>query len=79
MVMFNPFCPISAAKIAGLKATIILLLVLLMKSKLLRIKMSLLGSFLGFAILMGFLLSTGVLTVISGGAIAYAAMQNRSN
>ena len=79
MVLFNPFCPISAAKIAGLKATIVLLLVLLMKSKLLRIKMSLLGSFLGFAILVGFLLSTGVLTVISGGAIAYAAMQNRSN
>ena len=79
MVLFNPFCPISAAKIAGLKATIVLLLVLLMKSKLLRIKMSLLGSFLGFAILVAFLLSTGVLTVISGGAIAYAAMQNRSN
>ena len=79
MVLFNPFCPISAAKIAGLKATIILLLVLLMKSKLLRIKMSLLGSFLGFAILVAFLLSTGVLTVITGGAIAYAAMQNRSN
>ncbi|WP_115023478.1 hypothetical protein [Synechococcus sp. UW69] len=79
MVLFNPFCPISAAKIAGLKATIVLLLVLLMKSKLLRIKMSLLGSFLGFAMLVGFLLSAGVLTVISGGAIAYAAMQNRSN
>ena len=79
MVLFNPFCPISAAKIAGLKATIVLLLVLLMKSKLLRIKMSLLGSFLGFAMLVSFLLSTGILTVISGGAIAYAAMQNRSN
>ena len=79
MVLFNPFCPISAAKIDGLKATIVLLLVLLMKSKLLRIKMSLLGSFLGFAMLVGFLLSAGVLTVISGGAIAYAAMQNRSN
>ena len=79
MVLFNPFCPISAAKIAGLKATIVLLLVLLMKSKLLRIKMSLLGSFLGFAMLVGFLLSAGVLTVISGGAIAYAAMQKRSN
>ncbi len=79
MVLFNPFCPISAAKVAGLKATIVLLLVLLMKSKLLRIKMSLLGSFLGFAMLVGFLLSAGVLTVISGGAVAYAAMQNRSN
>lgn len=79
MVLINPFCPISAAKIASLKATVILLLVLLMKSKLLRIKMSVLGSFLGFAILVSFLLSAGVLTVITGGAVAYAAMQNRSN
>ena len=79
MVLINPFCPISAAKIASLKATVILLLVLLMKSKLLRIKMSVLGSFLGFALLVSFLLSAGVLTVITGGAVAYAAMQNRSN
>ena len=79
MVLINPFCPISAAKIASLKATVILLMVLLMKSKLLRIKMSVLGSFLGFALLVSFLLSAGVLTVITGGAVAYAAMQNRSN
>ena len=79
MVLINPFCPISAAKIASLKATVIVLMVLLMKSKLLRIKMSVLGSFLGFAILVSFLLSAGVLTVITGGAVAYAAMQNRSN
>lgn len=79
MVLINPFCPISAAKIASLKATVILLMVLLMKSKLLRIKMSVLGSFLGFAMLVSFLLSAGVLTVIAGGAVAYAAMKNRSN
>ena len=79
MVLINPFCPISAAKIASLKATVIVLMVLLMKSKLLRIKMSVLGSFLGFAILVSFLLSAGVLTVITGGAVAYAAMQNRGN
>ncbi|MCB4427955.1 hypothetical protein FZX09_03895 [Synechococcus sp. MU1643] len=77
--MINPFCPISAAKIAGLKATVALLLMMLMKSKMLRIKMSLLGSVLGFAMLVGFLLTTGLLTVITGGAVAYAAMQNRSN
>ena len=79
MLLFNPFCPISAAKIAGLKTTVVLLLVMLTKSKLLRIKMSFLGSVLGFAMLMGFLLTTGLLTVITGGAVAYAAMQNRSN
>ena len=79
MVLINPFCPISAAQIAGLKTTVVLLLMLLMKSKLLRIKMALVGSLLGFAMLVGFLLTTGVLTVLTGGAVAYAAMQNRTN
>ncbi|WP_114992104.1 hypothetical protein [Synechococcus sp. UW179A] len=75
---FVPFCPISAAKIAGLKATVTLLLILLMKSKLLRVKMSLLGSVLGLIMLTGFLLSTGLLTLVAGGAVAYAANQNKS-
>ena len=79
MLLPNPFCPISAAKIAGLKSTVMLLLVLLMKSKLLRIKMSLLGSLLGFAMLVGFLLTSGLLTVIAGGAVAYAATRSNSN
>ncbi len=78
MLPFNPFCPISAAKITGLKATVILLLMLLMKSKLLRVKMSLLGSLLGLLMLTGFLISTGVLTVVAGGAVLYAASQKRS-
>ena len=74
---FVPFCPISAAKIAGLKATVTLLLILLIKSKLLRVKMSLLGSVLGLLMLTGFLLSTGLLTLVAGGAVAYAANQNK--
>jgi len=73
-----PFCPISAAKIAGLKATVLLLLVMLMKSKMLRVKMSLLGSFLGLIMLTGFLLSTGFLTLVAGGAVAYAASQKNA-
>ena len=75
---FFPICPISAAKIAGLKATGTLLLVLLIKSKLLRVKMSLLGSFLGLIMLTGFLLSTGVLTLVAGGAVAYAASRSKA-
>jgi hypothetical protein len=77
MLPFSPFCPISAAKIAGLKATVMLLLVLLFKSKLLRVKMSLLGSLLGLFMLTGFLLSTGLLTLIAGGAVAYAATRSK--
>ncbi|NOL46708.1 MAG: hypothetical protein HF560_03895 [Synechococcus sp. MIT S9220] len=77
LLPFVPFCPISAAKIAGLKATVTLLLILLIKSKLLRVKMSLLGSVLGLIMLTGFLLSTGLLTLVAGGAVAYAANQNK--
>jgi hypothetical protein len=76
--IINPLCPISAAKIAGLKATVLLLLVMLMKSQLLRVKMSLLGSLIGFLLLVSFLISTGILTVVAGGAVTYAAMQNKS-
>ena len=79
LLPLNLFCPISAAKVAGLKATVSLLLLLLLKSKLLRIKMSLLGSLIGLALLAGFLLSTGMLTLVAGGAVAYAASKNRSN
>ena len=79
LLPLNPFCPISAAKVAGLKATVSLLLLLLLKSKLLRIKMSLLGSLIGLALLAGFLLSTGMLTLVAGGAVAFAASKNRSN
>ena len=75
---FVPFCPISAAKIAGLKATVTLLLIMLIKSKLLRVKMSLLGSLIGLVLLAGFLLSTGLLTLVAGGAVAYAANQNKA-
>ena len=78
MLLLNPLCPISAAKIAGLKATLMLLLVLLIKSKLLRVKMSLLGSFLGLLMLTGFLISTGVLSVGAGGAVLYAVNQKRA-
>ena len=78
MFLINPLCPISAAKIAGLKATVLLLLVMLMKSQLLRVKMSLLGSLIGFLLLVSFLISTGILTVVAGGAVTYAAMQNKS-
>ncbi len=77
MLLLNPLCPMSAAKIAGLKATVMLLLVLLFKSKLLRVKMSLLGSFLGLLMLTGFLISTGLLSVVAGGAVLYAVNQKR--
>ena len=77
MLLFNPLCPVAAAKIAGLKATIALLLLLLIKSKLLRLKLSLLGSLIGFTMLVSFLLSTGLLALVAGGAVVYAASQTK--
>ena len=73
MLPLNPFCLITSGKVVGLKTTIVILMVMLMKSKLLRVKMSLLGSLIGFTLLVGFLVSTGVLSLIAGGAVVYAA------
>ncbi|WP_413442740.1 hypothetical protein [Synechococcus sp. MIT S1220] len=78
MLLPNPLCVISAAKIASLKTTIFLLLILLLKSKLLRIKMSFIGSLLGLAMLTGFLMTTGFLTLIAGGSVVYAATRKNS-
>ena len=46
------------------------LLLLLFKCKLLRVEMSLFGSLLAFHMLVGFLLTTGLLTLVAGGAVA---------
>jgi hypothetical protein len=73
-----PFSPFTAAKIAGLQATVVLLLMLLMKSNLLRVKMSLVGSLVGLVLLAGFLATTGLLTAVTAGSIAYGLRQKRS-
>ncbi|MFU8885894.1 MAG: hypothetical protein ACNA8O_10595 [Cyanobacteriota bacterium] len=71
--MLPPFPnPLLSSKIVGLKATVVLLLMLLAKSNLLRVKMSFLGSVIGLFLLVNFLAATGVLAVISGGSLLYA-------
>ena len=76
--MLLPFSPFATAKIAGLQATVVLLLVLLMKSNLLRVKMSLVGSLVGLVLLAGFLATTGLLTAVTAGSIAYALQKKKS-
>lgn len=71
-------CPLTAARLAGLRATVVLLLILLTKSKLLRVKMSLLGSLLGLLLTVVFLASTGVLAAVAAGAVAYGLQQRRA-
>lgn len=63
---------------AGLKATVGLLLILLIKSQLLRVKMSFLGSVVGLVLTLSFLVTSGALVVISAGAVAWGLQQRRS-
>jgi hypothetical protein len=74
-----PFSPFATAKIASLQATVVLLLVLLMKSNLLRVKMSLVGSLVGLVLLAGFLATTGLLTAVTAGCNAYGLRQKKSH
>jgi hypothetical protein len=73
-----PLTPLLAAKVAGLKATVGLLLILLIKSHLLRVKMSFLGSVLGLFFTLTFLVASGALAVISAASIAWGLQQRRS-
>lgn len=71
-------CPFSAARIAGLRATVVLLLILLCKSRLLRLKMSLLGSVLGLLLTLIFLASSGLLAAVAAAGVAYGLQQRRA-
>lgn len=64
--------PFTAAKVLHLQATVVVLLMLLMKSQLLRVKMSFLGSVIGPVLLLNFLAATGLLSLVAGGSLLYA-------
>ncbi len=72
MLLPNPFCPLSVAKIAGLQATVLLLLTLLIKARV-QIKAA---SALGLALLvlqtLVFLAATGALGLAGLGGLAVA-------
>lgn len=76
MLLPNPFCPLgcplTAAKIAGLQATVLLLLTLLIKARV-QIKAA---SAIGFALLalqtLVFLAAAGSLGLLALGGVAYA-------
>ena len=58
-MLFNPFYPLTFLKISSLKATIVFLTILLIKSNLLRLKGGLIGG------LFALILITGILTTSS--------------
>jgi len=67
-LLLNPFCPFSSAQILGLKATVALLLTLLIKAKIRITAFSALGIFL-------LLLQT--LVFLAAGAALFARQQRR--
>ncbi|MFM2159208.1 MAG: hypothetical protein RLZZ124_1682 [Cyanobacteriota bacterium] len=70
--------PFTAARLAGLQAAVALLLILLIKSRLLRVKLAFTGSLLALAMLLSFAAATGLLTLITAGALAYGSSARRS-
>ena len=73
-----PLTPLLVAKVTGLKATVGLLLILLIKSQLLRVKMSFLGSILGLFFTLTFLLASGALVVITAASVAWGLQKRQS-
>jgi hypothetical protein len=72
MLLLNPFCPLTAAKIAGLQATVLLLITLLIKARVQIKAASALGLFLLVLQTLVFLAASGALglAVIAAGAFA---------
>ncbi len=77
-VLLNPFCPFSTAKVLALKATVLLLLTLLIKARVQIVAGSALGIFLLLLQMLVFLAISGGLVLASGGAALYTTQQRRS-
>jgi hypothetical protein len=77
VVLVNPFCPFTTAKVLALKATVLLLLTLLIKAKIRITAFSALGTVLLLLQTLLFLAVSGGLVVAAGGAALYAMQQRR--
>ena len=80
-MLLNPLCPLffpfSAAKVLALKATVIVLLTLLIKAKMRITAFSALGFFLLMLQTLVFLAVSGGIVLAAGGAALYAAQQRK--
>ena len=75
-MLLNPFAPLVFFKITSLKATIFILLILLIKSNLLRLKGGFIGGIFALILLSGILAST----TVAVGSIVYAyRVKNKLN
>jgi len=76
-VLLNPLCPITTAKVLALKATVLLLLTLLIKARLQIGAASAVGIALLVLQTLVFLAISGGLVLAAGGAAVYAMQQRR--
>jgi len=78
-VLLNPFWPFSTANVLSLKATVLLLLTLLIKARVQIGAGSAIGIFLLLLQTLVFLAISGGLVMAAGGAALYATQQRRSS
>jgi hypothetical protein len=76
-VLLNPFCPFTTTKVLALKATVVLLLTLLIKAKIRITAFSALGFFLLLLQTLVFLVVSGGVVLAAGGAAIFATQQRR--
>ena len=76
-MLLNPFCPLSTAKVLALKATVLLLLTLLIKARVQIVAGSALGIVLLLLQTLVFLAISGGVVLAAGGAAVYAMQQRR--
>jgi len=77
-MLLIPFCPLTTAKVLALKATVLVLLTLLIKAKVRITAFSALGFFLLLLQTLVFLAVSGGIVLAAGAAALYAANQRKS-
>ena len=75
MFFINPFWPLTALRVTSLKATATLLLLLLIKSNLLRLKGGLIGGLFALTLISGLIFSS----TVAGGAVYHIFRNKESN
>ena len=76
-MLLNPLCPFTTAKVLALKATVLLLLTLLIKARIRITAFSALGTLLLLLQTLVFLALSGGLVLAAGGAALLVAQQRR--
>lgn len=77
-MLLNPLCPLTTGKVLALKATVLVLLTLLIKAKVRITAFSALGFFLLVLQTLVFLAVSGGVVLAAGGAAVFVAQQRKS-